>query len=125
MSVRIRVSDSDVQRQRVTLGGVPFELRLTWRNGPAAWYLSVFDVEGEPVLLGARLIENWVAGRSARRRLRGMFAVIGVPTRESLPDSAGGECSLLWASEEDIAAAAPPRPLFAGEGGDDAPSRMP
>lgn len=40
------------QRQRVTLDGVVFGLRLRWNARAAAWVLEVYDAAGDALALG-------------------------------------------------------------------------
>lgn len=42
-------------RYTVTLGDERFQVRLTWRARTRAWYLDLFDADGDAVALGRRL----------------------------------------------------------------------
>lgn len=43
------------QEQTVSLGGVSYRLRLTWRPYCAAWYMDLSTMAGESILLGVRV----------------------------------------------------------------------
>lgn len=45
--------------QSVTLDGVQFRLRLTYRYRCAAWYLDLWTLDMTPLLLGQRLAAGW------------------------------------------------------------------
>jgi hypothetical protein len=47
------------QTQIVTLGGVQFQARLTYRNRTRAWYLDLYTSEGTALALGRRLSAGW------------------------------------------------------------------
>ena len=46
-------------RLRVPLGARAYDLRLTWRERPAGWYLDLWQVDGTPIALGRRLTPGW------------------------------------------------------------------
>ncbi len=45
-------------RTRVPLDGVDFLLDLTWNGRAAAWFLSVFSADGEPLVQGLKVVSN-------------------------------------------------------------------
>ena len=44
--------------QRVTLDGQSYILRFDWNGRAGAWYLSIADAEGEPLLTSRKLSTN-------------------------------------------------------------------
>lgn len=46
-------------RIRVTLGARAYDLRLTWRERTASWYLDLWKTDGTPIALGRRLTPGW------------------------------------------------------------------
>jgi hypothetical protein len=46
--------------QTVTLDGVQFRLRLTWRRRCQAWYLDLWTLAGTALALGRRLSPGWM-----------------------------------------------------------------
>jgi hypothetical protein len=56
MSVSIRCPDSAASRQLVTLENVPYNVLLTWNERAQGWTLGLEDRDGEPVLLGRRVV---------------------------------------------------------------------
>ena len=99
MILSIRVLDADVQTQRVTLAGAAYTLRLVWRETIGAWYLDVRDSGELPIMLGRRLVADWVPTRYAADVMGGVFVVTGDPTRDALPS---GEASLLFATLDEL-----------------------
>lgn len=49
-------------RQTVTLGGTQYDLRLVWRDRPAAWYADLWAADGTEVWLGQRVTPGWPLG---------------------------------------------------------------
>ena len=47
------------QIQSVSLGGVRFRVRLTYRKRLGSWYLDLFTQSGVPVLTGRRVTPGW------------------------------------------------------------------
>lgn len=45
-------------RRRVTLDGREYSIRLRWSMREEIWYLDLFDVDGEPLLVGRPLTAN-------------------------------------------------------------------
>lgn len=43
------------QSYTIALDGVQYQIRLTYRERTASWYLDLYDEQGEAVLLGRRL----------------------------------------------------------------------
>jgi hypothetical protein len=55
-------ADLPASRQVVTLGGVQYQLRLTWRDRTASWYADLWSATGTPIMLGQRLSPGWAVG---------------------------------------------------------------
>lgn len=47
--------DLERHTQEVTLDGTPYQVRLTWRQRPRAWYMDLLAADGAPIALGRRL----------------------------------------------------------------------
>lgn len=45
--------------QTVVLGASQFTIRFTFRDRTGAWYLDLWTVDGDPVILGRRLSVDW------------------------------------------------------------------
>ncbi|NIR31652.1 MAG: hypothetical protein GWN84_20540 [Gammaproteobacteria bacterium] len=56
--------DTPAWRQRTSLDGTTFELDFAWNERESAWYLTVRDVEGEPLRGAIRLVIDWPLLRS-------------------------------------------------------------
>lgn len=52
-------TDVPSHRYRIALDGVQYELRLTYRDRTASWYLDLWDEDGGALLLGRRLSPGW------------------------------------------------------------------
>lgn len=44
---------------RITLDGVSYGLELNWNGRAGAWYLSLYDTAGNPLLLSRKLATNF------------------------------------------------------------------
>ena len=45
--------------QTVTIGGVQYRARFTWRTRTASWYLDLWKLDGTALALGRRLSPGW------------------------------------------------------------------
>lgn len=45
--------------QETTLDGVRFLLHFSWNEREGAWYVSLHDVDDNPIATGARIVANW------------------------------------------------------------------
>ena len=76
-------------RQSLTLGGVQFSLRLTWRDRPSqgGWYADLFDATGAAIFAGIRLSPGWplAGGLSPAGAPPGVLLVRG-PSQYERPD---------------------------------------
>lgn len=102
------------QRAIVELGGVVYQLQLTWRQRCQGWYLDLYDVSGALLLAGRRLVPGWgplvglvaaglpsgvalvVVGLSPYRRadLGGALQLIVLSSAELPPDVIGDDVAL-------------------------------
>jgi len=64
--------------QETTLDGVRFILNFHWNSVSGSWFMSVSDIDGEPIISGRRMSANWsMLARSAdSRRPAGELIVI-------------------------------------------------
>lgn len=46
-------------QERIRLEGRDFILRFDWANRESRYYLSIFDQDESPLLLGVKVIANW------------------------------------------------------------------
>lgn len=71
--------DLPAHRYRVTLSGVEFGLRFTFRDRTSSWYLDLFDVDGNPLALGRRLSPGYspLLGVAVDRGPSGYLLVTG------------------------------------------------
>lgn len=60
------------QSQTVTLDGVVYQVRVTYRRRLSAWYLDLLTQSGDPLIMGRRLTPGWSP-------LSGRRAVVGGP----------------------------------------------
>lgn len=51
--------DLPAHRYTVALDGAQYEVRLTYRDRTASWYLDLWDSSGAAVVLGRRLSPGW------------------------------------------------------------------
>jgi hypothetical protein len=51
--------DYPAHRYNVAMDSVHYEVRLTYRERTASWYLDLWDPDGNALLLGKRLAPNW------------------------------------------------------------------
>ena len=47
----------------VELDGVEFKLEFRFNNRDLSWYLTVYDIEGEPLRAGLRIVNDWIITR--------------------------------------------------------------
>lgn len=62
---------------RVTLDGEAYRLEWKWNDRAESWSLDVLDVNGEPILMGVRVVADWnlFEGRTDRRLPPGALVV--------------------------------------------------
>jgi|SRR5688572_24228474 len=59
MAVKLTISyDDPAHRQTVPLEGALYEVRLVYRERTGAWYLDLWDADGNELLRGRRLSPN-------------------------------------------------------------------
>lgn len=92
--------------QSVTLDGVTFRLRLTYRYRCAGWYLDLWTLEGTPLLLSQRLSAGWspTAGYDLVDGPDGWFYVRGADGYAR--DDLGGPLVLVYFSRAEMETAA-------------------
>lgn len=95
-------ADLRKQRQRVELDGLFFEIALTWRTRPKAWYMDLYDQDGQPVALGRRLSPGWapLRGVSDRGVPDGSFIVKGL--RDYSRTDLGDTLLLVYYTEDEL-----------------------
>lgn len=102
-----------VSTRRLTLGGIPLQLRLQWLDRIGQWSLSVLTPEGVGILQGVRLVcGTALTSRGAQPGMpTGTFLCVDMrrdgPDPLDAPgrdDLASGRCRLLWIEQSDIAA---------------------
>lgn len=91
--------------QSVTLDGVSFRLRLTYRYRCASWYLDLWTLDMTPLLLGQRLSPGWspTAGYDLPDGPTGWFYVRGIDGYAR--DDLGAGLVLSYFNRADLAAA--------------------
>jgi hypothetical protein len=92
------------QSQIVTLGGVQFQARFTYRTRCRAWYFDLYTSDGTPLALGRRLSPGWgpLLGLSIPDGPAGYLFVRGADpyNREAL----GEDLRVVFYTSEEIAA---------------------
>ena len=63
--------------QTVTLGGDVFQVQTTYRKRSSSWFLSLFDLEGTPILTGRRLSPGWGVNLGHIGKPEGVLLVVG------------------------------------------------
>lgn len=113
MSRRLSVQPTQPSAlQTVTLDGVPFRVRLTYRYRLAAWYLDLWTIDMTPLALGRRLSAGWMplAGYDLPDGPDGFFYVRGSDGYDRL--DLGGTVQLIYFSRAELAAAKALRPTL-------------
>jgi hypothetical protein len=60
MSYRIPTSNVDPFYSQITdLDGTDYVLTFEWNNRDQAWYLSIADINGDPIVTSLRLVPEW------------------------------------------------------------------
>jgi hypothetical protein len=54
--VEIPFSASRPQVFRVTLGGIPYQIKLAWNDPAQCWVIDIYDTIGNPLVRGIPLI---------------------------------------------------------------------
>lgn len=93
---------------RVRLSGRDYIVRVDWNGREERFYLSLYDNDDAPVLLGLKLVENWpllVRHHANAKVPPGELMVIdangdGPP----LLDDAGDRCRLVYLEPGEVAA---------------------
>lgn len=75
----------------VDLEGESYKLALAWSLSESAWYLSVYDVNGDPIALGRRVVIDWPLLRGVTTPGRPPGDFIALDTRGVDRDPALGE----------------------------------
>ena len=52
-------SEQPCHKYTVALDGVQYQVRLTYRDRTASWYLDLWDEQGAAIVLGRRLSPGW------------------------------------------------------------------
>ena len=98
--------DLPAHRLRVTLGARTYDLRLTWRERPASWYLDLWTTDGTPIALGRRLTPGWdpILGLGIEDSPDdGGFLLVRGPDPYQRSDL-GGSLRLVWMDAAEMAA---------------------
>lgn len=45
--------------EQVILDGVTFTIECRWNERESSWYLSLYDVEGEPIMTDKKMVADW------------------------------------------------------------------
>lgn len=73
--------------QRTTLDGVDYQLDFAWNGREGAWHVSLSDTQGNPIVLGLKLVTN-------RPLLKRFHFIAGMPPGEILAVDASGTISV-------------------------------
>jgi hypothetical protein len=58
-TVNIPAPGTPLFDMRTTLNGVEYVLLFDWHDRESRWYMSVFDVSGNTITAGIKLLANW------------------------------------------------------------------
>jgi hypothetical protein len=96
--------DQPCHKQTVTLGGVQFQVRLTWRRRCGAWYLDLWAQDGTALALGRRISPGWgpLLGLSIPNGPAGYLFVRGSDPYGR--DALGDDVRIAFYTTEEIAA---------------------
>lgn len=74
--------------------------RLTWRERPAAWYLDLLEIDETPIILGRRVVAQWLPVFGFVIDIAGQFVVLGTEgyDRDDLADS----LQLVYFGEDEV-----------------------
>ena len=91
--------------QTVTLAGVQYRVRLTWRPRTNSWYLDIYTLEEVAIALGRRLSPGWgpLIGLLPEGAPAGLFYVRGPSTY--IQGSLGSDVKLLFYETADLPSA--------------------
>lgn len=92
--------------QTVTLDGVQYRLRLTWRHRCRAWFMDLLALDESPLVLGRRLSAGWApnVGMVLTGGPPGLFFVRGGDGYERA--DLGTNLSLMYYSQAELQDAA-------------------
>ena len=51
--------DSAAKVQTVTMDGIDYQLRVRWSDAAGAWYMDLYDADGQPLQVGRRLSASY------------------------------------------------------------------
>ena len=92
-------------RQRVELDGVEYVLDTSWSARAAAWTMTLADTDEQPIRAGMflRRGHRLLRGLADARRPAGELVVVGREERLGLDAFAGGDASLVYVTEAELA----------------------
>lgn len=97
-----------VFEQVVQLDGVSFTFRCNWNKRAERWFLSIYDVDGEPVVLSVGLCPDMelLAGYRMVGRPAGELILLddGEPQRDPQRDDLGGRARLYYLDAAEVEA---------------------
>lgn len=92
--------------QRTSLDGVAYELTFLWNERQGAWFLSIADAEGAPILMGARILVDHPLLGSLRdaRRPPGELVALDMSDQQRDPgiDDFGTRVMLVYLDREEL-----------------------
>lgn len=97
--------DQPAVRQSVTLGGAQYDLRLTWRSRPAAWYADLWAADGTPVWLGQRVSPGWPLGGGSQPANRPSGTLLVRGPADYQRDDLGSSVQLVYYTPDELPAA--------------------
>lgn len=91
------------------LGGASYLFELRWNHRDAAWYMSVSELDGQPIMRGVKIVIGGFLGRQYQHRLVSSGALIatdlsGANLDAGLDDLGSRVVVARWTSAEIVAA---------------------
>lgn len=95
--------------QTVTIGETQYRMRLTFRARTASWYVDLFELNGTPIIVGARVSPNWGPLFKIPRLAKpgGEFTVIGPDPYSREMFAPDGQLNLFFNFTSEIPPAPP------------------
>lgn len=69
----------------IDLDGVDYIFRITWRERLQSWYMSIFDVDRNPLLEGKRIATNSILNRAVKDIIQGTMTAITLDANDDDP----------------------------------------
>jgi hypothetical protein len=90
--------------QETQLDGVTYLLTFRWNDRQEMWFLTVSDIDGDAIVSGLAMVQNWSLLRlvTDERRPPGRLVVFNTENRDPTLTDFGRSAALIYLEEADL-----------------------